>query len=223
MSTNLKKIVRNHIDDFLSTNTKMFFNERDFQVNLANYLKNTKFYDNVFLEYTLPLGTVSNYNCDIRVDIVLEKDKMYFPIELKYKTKMIKGETLIRFGKPVNNIGILTNQQAQNIGRYSFWKDVERLEAIKKTFASVDTGFCVFLTNDSYYKKSPQGASATFTIEENSIHTGIRDWGKAVSIASDYPPFTLKGNYKVKKWDSQKYQNVDFYYNIVEVSENYLL
>lgn len=217
MNSKFKQIVRNHIDDFLSTNTKIFCNERDFQVNLANYLKETKFYDDVVLEYTLPLGIMSNYNHDVRVDIVLEKDNTYFPIELKYKTKMVKGKTLIRFGVPVNNIGILTNQQAQNIGRYSFWKDVERLEAIKNTFNLVDTGFCIFLTNDPYYKKSPQGASTTFTIEENSIHTGIRDWCKAVGIASYYPPFTFKGNYIVKKWGTQKCQGVDFYYNIVEV------
>lgn len=39
MQNNFKQEVRKHIDDFLRTNTKLFYNERDFQVNLAFFFK----------------------------------------------------------------------------------------------------------------------------------------------------------------------------------------
>ena len=215
MQNNFKQEVRKHIDDFLRTNTKLFYNERDFQINLAFFLKNTNYYDNVLLEYSLPASTMLNFS-DIRIDIVLVKENLYFPIELKYKTKKGLGN-LNRFGKTFSNVEVLKNQAAQNIGRYSFWKDVERLEAVKKRFINIDTGFCIFLTNDAYYKKSPQGASGAFTMEAGTELTGNVNWKTPVTIADYYPKIAFEGKYKIEKWDNVKNEGIDFYYTIVEV------
>lgn len=215
MQNNFKQDVRKHIDDFLRTNTKLFYNERDFQVNLAFFLRTLAYYDNVFLEYSLPANTTPKFN-DIRIDIVLLKENLYFPIELKYKTKKILGN-LNRFEEILNNVEILKNQAAQNIGRYSFWKDVERLEAVKKRFINIDTGFCIFLTNDAYYKKSPQGASGAFTMKTGTELTGNVNWKTPVTIADYYPEIVFEGKYKIEKWDDIKNEGIDFYYTIVEV------
>lgn len=216
MGVKFKQIVRNHLYDFLRTNNKLFYNERDFQINLAFFLKNTNYYDNVLLEYSLPASTMLNFS-DIRIDIVLVKENLYFPIELKYKTKKVLGE-LNRFGETFSNVEVLKNQAAQNIGRYSFWKDVSRLEVVKKNFApNIEAGFCIFLTNDIYYQKSPQGASGAFTMEAGTVLTGNINWKTLVTIADYYPAILFKGKYKIEKWDNVKNEGIDFYYTIVEV------
>ena len=48
--------VRVDIEEFLRKNTKLFYNERDLQMNLALFLKSKGYYDEVFLEYSLPLS-----------------------------------------------------------------------------------------------------------------------------------------------------------------------
>ena len=68
--------VRFHIEEFLRENSKLFYNERDLQVNLALFLKNKGYYKNVFLEYSLPTKMLypnSKSSADVRIDIVVEK------------------------------------------------------------------------------------------------------------------------------------------------------
>ena len=43
----LATIVKNDISSFLEGNKELLFNERDFQMHLATYLRNTKKYDDV--------------------------------------------------------------------------------------------------------------------------------------------------------------------------------
>ena len=64
--------VRFHREEFLSKNTKLFYNERDLQVNLALFLKSKGYYNNVFLEYSLPTKELypdSKSSADVRIDI----------------------------------------------------------------------------------------------------------------------------------------------------------
>ena len=98
--------VRFQIEEFLSKNTKLFYNERDLQVNLALFLKSKGYYNNVFLEYSLPTKELypdSNSSADVRIDIVVEENGKYIPIELKYKTEKEEGK-LNRFGEECSNI-----------------------------------------------------------------------------------------------------------------------
>ncbi|MBO1883542.1 hypothetical protein J4N46_03645 [Capnocytophaga sp. Marseille-Q4570] len=224
------KTVKNHIEEFLKQEKNFFHNERDFQMHLASFLKDKNYYDNIFLEYSLPasilyLNTMddsSKVETDIRIDIVVEKDGSFYPIELKYKTKLVEKNKgfLERFGKKIEGIEFLKNQAAQNIGRYSFWKDVERLEVVKKYFTpNIVAGFCIFMTNDQSYTNTPRGASKTFTMEEDIKHKGKLDWVGEVAESTKrrLSAIWLDNEYTIKKWDKVKNKDIEFYYTIVEV------
>ncbi|MDD5870401.1 MAG: hypothetical protein PUC77_02800 [Bacteroidales bacterium] len=146
-----------------------FMNERDLQMHLAIALKNSSNnYDKVEVEYYVPLMEAGKkikvlggdyvWNKDMRVDIVVEKDGKFIPIELKYKTKEIKKD-IPRFDEVLNGVAIIKNQGAQNEAKYGFWKDVRRIELLKKRFKAVPGGLALFLTNDpSYQNKTDEEA-----------------------------------------------------------------
>lgn len=77
--------------------------------------------------------------------IVIVGDKT-IPIELKYKTKELKCEIK---GEKYD----LKEQGAVNIGRYSFFKDIVRIEKYLEKNKS-DYGIVLFLTNDKKYYDS---------------------------------------------------------------------
>ena len=210
--------VRFHIEEFLRENTKLFYNERDLQVNLALFLKNKGYYKNVFLEYSLPTKMLypnSKSSADVRIDIVVEKNGKFIPIELKYKTEKVTGE-LYRFGeKPLGTI--LKKQGAQNIGKYSFWKDIERIERIKENFKNVQTGYCVFITNDKSYTQPSGGATAPFSMEAGATRMGNLDWDGDVELANRLSTISLKEKHTIKKWDTTENEGITFHYCIVEV------
>nr|WP_314603958.1 hypothetical protein [uncultured Capnocytophaga sp.] len=210
--------VRFHIEEFLRENTKLFYNERDLQVNLALFLKNKGYYKNVFLEYSLPTKMLypnSKSSADVRIDIVVEKNGKFIPIELKYKTEKVTGE-LHRFGeKPLGTI--LKKQGAQNIGKYSFWKDIERIERIKENFKNVQTGYCVFITNDKSYTQPSGGATAPFSMEAGATRMGNLDWDGDVELANRLSTISLKEKHTIKKWDTAENEGITFHYCIVEV------
>ena len=89
----LLDLVRNDVCAFLKSNNELLFNERDFQMHLATWLRNSNnHYDDVDVEYYVPHQELNNYvwNSELRLDIVVKKDGEYCPVELKYKTKKVK-------------------------------------------------------------------------------------------------------------------------------------
>ena len=94
--TMLIDIVRKDVCAFLESNDELLFNERDFQMHLATWLRNSaNSYDDVDVEYYVPwqeLQKVGKYvwESELRLDIVIKKDGEYCPIELKYKTRKVK-------------------------------------------------------------------------------------------------------------------------------------
>ena len=225
----LKKI-KEDINDFFKENTKLFYNERYLQMSLANFLRGRNYYDNVFLEYSVPehigfvgeegtLESEADLDSNIRIDIVVEKGGKYTPIELKYKTKSTEGDTIVRFGKLIK-AKLLKDQSAQNINRYLFWKDVERIETIKKHFQpNIVAGFCIFLTNEENYTKTPKGASASFTMEAGNQRPKKLDWEGEVadSTRSKYPKIVLENRYTIFQCYDITLQKYKFHYCIVEV------
>jgi len=64
---------RKDIIEFLEKTSKLFYNERDLQMNLADFLKRQNYYDNVFLEYSLPAFSSSEeeeLTLDLEADII---------------------------------------------------------------------------------------------------------------------------------------------------------
>ena len=94
-------------------------------MHLAVFLRETRKYDDVDVEYYVPYKALNNYiwESELRLDILVRKGNEYLPVELKYKTKRVtKG--ILRFEEKITNIEVLKNQGAQDLGMYDFWKDV---------------------------------------------------------------------------------------------------
>ena len=105
-------VVRTDVKQFLDTNEELLFNERDFQMHLATCLRGTNHYDDVDVEYYVPLSELNGYiwNNELRMDVLVRKGKEFLPIELKYKTKTVRKK-LFRFGESVAEaVEVMKNQ-----------------------------------------------------------------------------------------------------------------
>ena len=92
---NLVDLAKQDVLDFLRTNQELFFNERDFQMHLATFLRLTNHYDDVDVEYYVPVDKLNYYpwvnlktgkKSELRLDVLVRRNEEYLPIELKYKT-----------------------------------------------------------------------------------------------------------------------------------------
>lgn len=220
----LERQVREDVDKFILNQKNLIFNERDFQMQLAVSLMASGNYDDVDVEYYLPTrGTdiLKGYEWDsnMRVDIVVRREEEFLPVELKYTTVRVVGKAS-RYGRTIDNMEILRNQGAQDIIRYNVWKDVRRIELLKKIFPAVKGGLVVFLTCDKTFLSEPRLDSACkpFSTAEKEEPTGggIMRWNGNPTIADKYPEFTLEGTYRIK-WTSHSIENINFYYSIIKV------
>lgn len=215
--TDLTGMVKSDIEAFLESRKEIFANERDLQMHLALYLERSNNYDNVEVEYYVPKSELSPeyiWNSEMKVDIVVCKDGKFVPIELKYKTKEIKNGSLYRFGEDCKGIQIVKNQAAQNISKYDFWKDVRRLEILKKKFKNIHGGICLFLTNDSSYQNqtSENAKCKNFSIAPFLCHGKEMNWqGDA---PKSRPNFSLNREYYTRWVD---YSETNLSYTILTI------
>lgn len=201
----------------------MLFNEFDFQMQLAIYLRMTQKYDEIESEYFMPTKNTNilegyDWDSNMRIDIVVRRGDEYVPIELKYVTKKVIRDYM-RFGILVKGMEILKNQAAQDIRRYDFWKDVRRIELIKRIFPTVRNGLAVFLTNDSSYIREPKASSvcAPFSMSGNrEIGGGLMDWQGSPATAKDHKPFQLDGFYRLV-WNKTRIDDIEFDFTILKI------
>lgn len=175
---NLIESVQQDISQFLTNNKELMFNERDFQMHLAVFLRKTGRYDDVDVEYYVPHKELDNYiwENELRIDILVRKGNEYLPVELKYKTKRVTKD-ILRFGEKIANIDVLKNQGAQDLGMYDFWKDVRRIELVRKRFKNVHNGVAVFVTNDSQYTNPSRDTSNNKEFNMNAgVHGKQKHW-----------------------------------------------
>ena len=175
-------IVRQDVFAFLDSNNELLFNERDFQMHLATWLRNSaNAYDDVDVEYYVPKSELNNYvwDSELRLDIVVKKAGEYCPVELKYKTKKVERQ-ISRFDEKLNDkVVVMKNQGAQDLGMYDFWKDIRRVELVSRRFKSVKGGLAVFVTNDSLYTKESRQNSNNYLLNMNEgEHSPIKHWRK---------------------------------------------
>jgi len=101
----------------------------------------------------------------MHVDIWITSGGRSLAVKLKYKKRAL--ETVIG-----NERFRLKNDGAQDLGRYDFIKDVERLARIAAHIPQVE-GYAVLLTNDSgYWKEGATTVDAAFRLPEGRILTG---------------------------------------------------
>ncbi len=224
MNTNLIEFVREDIHAFMNNNTELFFNERDFQMHLALWLKSLGKYDDVDLEYYVPNKTLNGYiwDSELRMDIVVRKGEEYLPIELKYKTKSVDNKTLLRFGEDINaaegeTFEIMKSQGAQNLGMYDFWKDVRRLELVRNRYEHVVGGLAVFLTNDPFYTKPTKESSNNYKFGmQNGTHSCDKHWQRDTSTTEGRAGFDLDSECTIQ-WQDITTDGIDMHYCIVTV------
>jgi hypothetical protein len=148
----------------------------------------------------------TNLKDRIFVDLWIKGDQTS-AIELKYKTRKldvnVKGESFN-----------LLDQSAQDIGRYDFLKDVERLENIVSTHDNVK-GYAVILTNDSAYWKSSttETVDAEFRMHEGRILNGELAWSTkagAGTMRKREKPIKLTGTYKLSWKDYSQVSSTSY-------------
>lgn len=143
---------------FIERQQELMFNERDFQMQLAVYLRQSGHYDDVDVEYYIPnrVAVEAGYewSSELRLDIVVSSGGVYAVVELKYPTRRIVTD-IRRFGTVLSGVEIVKNHGAQDIVSYNFWKDVRRIEIIRRLFPqSVAGGVAVMLTNEPFYTRA---------------------------------------------------------------------
>ena len=152
----------------------------------------------------------------IFIDLWIDGDFNHV-IELKYKTK--KTELIVN-----DETFNLLNHGAQDLGRYDFLKDVERLEKIIQTHENTK-GYAIMLTNDPSYWKPPvkNTVDTQFRIHESrEINSDELKWTEAASSGTTRgreKPLKLNGNYKFgwKDYSQTVGNSGNFRYLFVEI------
>ena len=200
----------------IENNKRFLFNELELQMLVARRLEQDFKADHgyiVHLEYRLPKGWNDDFDkayapwgetpyFDIVLEHVEEGKSQYIGIELKYKLKEVKlkekDTEFKRFGKPgQKGIKLVSNQAAENEGRYDFWKDVKRLELLAEHFKdSVIGGIAIFLTNQgSYYSKTDDTYKySAFNFSSKKGEQRL-NWNHKAKSATD-----ADGNLVIPKW-----------------------
>ena len=199
---------------------ELLFNERDLQMHLALHLINSKHYDDVDVEYYVPFEELDNYiwKNELKLDILIRKGTEYLPVELKYKTKK-HSKKITRFNEYLDrSIDVLKNQGAQDLGMYDFWKDVRRVELVRRRFTAVKNGLAVFVTNDKQYLNHTRESSNNLMLNMAEGHHGtVRHWQQSnTTCAKTHPDFDLDNEYDIQ-WNHNTYEGVEFHYCIVEI------
>ncbi|QHV96563.1 hypothetical protein [Spirosoma endbachense] len=208
----MRQTILDQIATALANCKKHFIREQDIQFYLYTYFLQSGNYDNVFYEYHVPSELMPPYLWNdvhnIYIDIVLEKNNEFYPIEIKYKTTKEKLSHLV-FGQNVNVL--LGHHGAQNIGCYDFWKDIKRIEYFEEVFHFVKRGIVIFASNDPSYMKPPRNTTigyAPFSIHQGrNVAAGTQlNWNGAGSTANGRPGFTVNHDYTIS-WIKLPFQH----------------
>ena len=218
----LLDVVHADVKQFLDTNKELLFNERDFQMHLATSLLKTDYYDDVDVEYYVPHTELEKYNYiwdnELKIDVLVRKGDEYLPIELKYKTKSVK-KRIPRFGEQVSSdVEVMKNQGAQDLGKYDFWKDVRRIEIVRKRFKTIKNGLAVFVTNDPSYLQSGRNTSNHFEFSMvEGIHKREKHWlYKNSFCGKTHLDFEVEKEYFIH-WETKTIEDINIYYTLLTI------
>ena len=219
MISSLAQRVEKDLCEWFSRSHRIIFNERDLQMQLAFMLRASGHYDDVELEYYVPQEVLGDYpwRNELRLDIVVEKDNEFLPIELKYKTKSVSMQ-IDRFGEQLHEkYKVIKTQGATDVGQYEFWKDVRRLELVRARFGNVVGGIAVFVTNELYYLTTPSEKSLNHNM---SMAAGVtpraKHWTRYTKTTDGLPDIDLEDDYTIQ-WRQTDIGGLDFRYTIVNI------
>lgn len=211
--------IKEDIRSFLSGRQTLFFNEGDLQIQLSVYLMRSGNYQEVNVEYYVPFNQLDGYlwKNELYIDIVVRRGDDYVAVELKYPTKKIV-DPISRFGEELPEVTLLKEHSAQDIVQYNFWKDVRRMELLKKRFPSVKKGLAVLLTNDMLYMKPRRkGVACEQFSTTEGMHNTSRHWNTHKKwMDKGYPDFDLDGEYAIE-WQHCNFGRHEFIYCMIDV------
>ena len=197
----------------LAKRRPVFHSEADFQHALAWQLHLSKPDADIRLE-----KQVSTAGPRVHLDILVQSTDGQIAIELKYKTRSAKLYH-------ANEEFLLRNQSAQDIGRYDFLKDIQRLEKYIEEHQQAE-GFAILLTNDQTYRtesKKKDSVDSEFRVHQGRVLQGSATWGGNASPGTKFKreaPIKLRGKYEViwSKYGSSVAG--DFHYVLLHVPQN---
>lgn len=174
----------------LKQKRKAYNSEADFQFALAWEIQLCYPLANVRLE------CCPRENPNMHIDILVQINSNFYPIELKYKTLkeeiMIEGESFY-----------LKSHGAQDEGKYDFLLDVSRIEQLSSNLTNYKKGYVIWLTNDPSYWSPPRRKNTIyekFSVHDNAVKTGLLSWAPHAGIGTTKgrtSPINLKNTYTI--------------------------
>jgi len=172
----------------LARRRPVFHSEADFQFSLAWLIKELHKDKEVRLEYPIFRNPETGKNSEC-IDIWIARPDNIF-IELKYRTNLLTTECF-------DERYTLRAHNAPDVGRYSFIKDIGRLERFVAS-RSNSKGFAVLLTNDDDFWKPPRNRSKIpndryFRVHEGAAIEGNLTWVRPLSeeMRTQFPSISL--------------------------------
>lgn len=182
--------------DGLAGDRPVFHSEADFQHALAWRIHSEGLDAGIRLEWPVELPDQEKR---IYVDLWLPGRNV--AVELKYLTRRLVF-------KPNGERFALRHQGAQDIRRYDFLKDIERLEQLSLSKQNdVQSGVAILLTNDPLYWNPPRRegtVDAEFRLHEGRAVKGTMKWAEETSLGTKRGregSICLKGSYPLQWLD----------------------
>ncbi len=195
------------ISEVLSSLAKqrpVFHSEADFQHAFAWEI-HQRLPSDALVRLELPVQVRQQF---LHIDVWVVYQNATLAVELKYKTRRLT----VHIG---NEQYRLKDQSAQDISRYDFLKDVQRLEQVVAVHPN-SIGYAVLLTNDSAYWKKPINHStvdADFRLYDGRVVEGVLAWGVNASDGTKKDreqSLELQGKYQLR-WSDYSYPSSGSY------------
>lgn len=187
----------------LAKQRPVFHSEADFQHALAWEIHQELPAAPIRLE--LPVQVKQQF---FHLDIWVAYQDAVLAIELKYKTRRLS----VQVGSERYR---LKDQSAQDVGRYDFVRDIQRLEQVATAYQSV-IGYAILLTNDSAYWTTPANQNtvdAGFRLHNGRVLEGVLSWGAKASegtMKNRERPLELRGKYHLR-WSDYSQPSAERY------------
>ena len=199
----------------LSIKRPVFHSEADFQHEFALQIREHNPNCGIRLEYPIVLDK------RIYLDMLLLHPDRRIGVELKYITRL--------FNCAVDSEEfMLKDHSADDLRRYDFFKDVERLEALVKK-NDLQRAYAIFLTNNpNFWRESTRDtADKAFRMHENRVIQpgSLLSWGASASAGTTKgreAEFNIQGQHKFE-WNNYSEipnhsKNNIFRYLVLEIS-----
>ena len=191
---------------------RVYVSEADFQLNFAMKISREYPQAQVRCEYPVIEDKKRKH-----IDIVVELDGKLYPIELKYRTKLLRvkdGATDV----------ILANHSAHDDGCYKYLCDVERIGKLRDggfgpSSQSFGEGYAIFLTNDEKYIKE---CYTNISYKAFLINHGVNSTGKELKGSvngNEDITITLPERISSNAWAHCSHQDTNFHWLITKVSK----